>query len=488
MPEVVTPGQPTGSDGDATAWRRGAAVTTALARPEYFAMVMATGIVATGLRLDGWPGASDALVAVAAAVWLAATGATGERLVRSPAALRADGTAPGRGFAWYTVVAACVVLGSCLARLGGPGVPAAAALAGVGVAAWLAVTGLVPARFARRAARPDLQSITGSLYLWPVATQSVAIAAAVLAADGVLPAEPGVIIAIVAWSVGVVLYIGTLALVATRLARAGPGPAGTRAAYGITMGAAAISVLAAALIVRVPAAAAGRAAASVVKDIGVVLWSAGSAFYLVLAVVTASWWIRTRSRPGYQPSTWVIVFPLGMYAVASWQLGAATELSFIHRVGIIAVWPAALAWASTSAALVVSMAVSARRAVSGWLRSRPLVLPPHPNDSAGKRRYTFEALVTITTGGSASALVPGPDWRGVIRAGTDCDSSSAGLFSALVAGWDPHSPGLAGTAQAVATIVAFGPQPAECLPVGGSFALWRGQDVGHGIVTRRIFV
>jgi tellurite resistance protein TehA-like permease len=452
-------------------------------------MVMATGIVATGLRQDGWPDASDALVVIAAAVWLAAIAASLARLARSSAGLRADARAPGRGFAWYAVVAASVVLGSCLARLGGPGVPAAAALAGVAVVAWLAVTGLVPSRFARRAARPDLAEVTGSLYLWPVATQSVAIAAAVLAADGELPAEPGVIVAIAAWSAGVVLYLGTLILVATRLVRAGPGPAGTRAAYWVTMGAAAISVLAAALIVRAPDAPAGRAVGPVVTDVGVVLWSAASAFYLVLAVATALWWAGTRSRPGYQPSTWVIVFPLGMYAVASWRLGAATGLTFIHRVGIIAVWPAALGWAMTSAALVFSVALSARRAVSGRLRSRPLPSRSRPDHPAGKQRYTFEALITIAPGASSSAPAPGPDWRGVIRAAADGhDGTSPGLFSALVASWDPRSSGRAGAAQALATIVVFGPQPAECLPVGGSFALWRGRDLGQGVVTRRIFV
>jgi tellurite resistance protein TehA-like permease len=486
--EVIAPDQPPASHGQAAARGGSAALTAVIARPEYFAMVMATGIVATGLRQDGWPDASDALVVVAAAVWLAAMAATVVRVVRSPAGLRADATAPGRAFAWYAVVAACVVLGGCLARLGGPGVPASAALAGVAVVAWLALTGLVPARFACRAARPDLQSVTGSLYLWPVATQSVAIAAAVLAANGALPAEPGVIIAIVAWSAGILLYLGTLSLVAIRLVRVGPGPAGSRAAYWVTMGAAAISVLAAALIARVPDSAAGRAAAPVVKEIAVAAWWAGSAFYLVLAVATAVWWARTRSRPGYQPSTWVIVFPLGMYAVASGQLGATTGLTLIHRVGAIAVWPAGLAWAITSAALVVSVALSARRAVSGRRRSRPLPPRSHPDHPAGKRRYAFEALVTTSPTGSLSAPVPGPDWRGVIRAGTGGDGTPPALFTALIAGWDPRSPDRAGAVRVLATIVAFGPEPAEYLPVGGSFALWRGHDVGHGIVTRRIFV
>jgi hypothetical protein len=135
-------------------------------------MVMATGMVATGLRQDGWPGASDALVVINAGVWLVAIGATVVRLVRLPAGLRFDATQPGRAFAWYAVVASCVVLGSCLARLGGPGVPAAA----------------------------------------------------VLAADGVLPAEPGVIVAIVAWSAGVVLFQRPAR---TGAASSGPGPTAT---------------------------------------------------------------------------------------------------------------------------------------------------------------------------------------------------------------------------------------------------------------------
>ncbi|MGH3301590.1 MAG: tellurite resistance/C4-dicarboxylate transporter family protein, partial [Streptosporangiaceae bacterium] len=422
-----------------------------VARPAYFAMVMATGIVATGLRQDGWQAASDALVVIAAAVWVTAIATTLGRLVRSPAAVRADSRAPGRAFAWYAVVAACVVLGSCLARLGGPGIPAAAALAGTGVVAWLAVTGLVPARLARRAARPDLPGVTGSWYLWPVATQSVAIAVAVLAADGEVPAGPGVIVAIAAWSAGVALYLLTSILVATRLARAGPGPTGTRAAYWVAMGAAAISVLAAALIVSVPRVAAAQSAGPAVKGIGVLLWSAATALYLVLALVTARWWARTRSRPGYQKSTWVIVFPLGMYAVASWQLGAATGLTFLHRIGTAAVWPAALAWAVTCAALGVSVAGRAGRAVSARLRSvllrsrrlRSVLLrsrrlrsrmprPPrsHLDHPAGLRRYTFEALVTIPPDGAQSAAVPGPDWHGVIRAGASGDGSPAGLFSA----------------------------------------------------------
>jgi tellurite resistance protein TehA-like permease len=510
MAEDVTRRWPAAPGRDQTQRSKAATSVAAVAIPEYFAMVMATGIVAAGLRQDGWQGASDALVVIAAAVWVAAVGATLARLAGSPADLRADARAPRRAFAWYAVVAACVVLSSDLAALGRPGRSAAAVLAALAVVAWLLVTGLVPASFTRRGTRPDLQSVTGSWLLWAVATQSVAIAAAILAADGDLPATPAVIVAIVAWSAGVALYLGTSILVAIRLARSGPGPAGTRAAYWVAMGAGAISVLAAALIVRVPGVPAARDAGPALNGIGVVLWCAGSALYLALVVATARWQAQTRSRPGYQPYTWVIVFPLGMYAVASWQLGTATGLTLLHQVGSVAVWPAALAWAVTAAALgvkvaalCVKVAVRATHAVRAWptgqaictrprTRTRPRPLPqphqPRPAHPAGMQRYTFEALVSVPPpGANPVAPVPGPDWHGVIRARADDDGGPPGLFSALVSGWDLHASRRGGDAQALATIVAFGSEPAVCLPVGGTFALWRGQDVARGVVTRRIF-
>jgi hypothetical protein len=248
-------------------------------------------------------------------------------------------------------------------------------------------------------------------------------------------------------------------------------------------------VLAAALIVRVPHVAAGHDAGTAVKIIGVLLWSAASALYLVLAVVTAMWSVRTRRRPGYQASTWVIVFPLGMYAVASWQLGAVAGLTLIREVGTIAVWPAALAWTLTGVALIVSAGSRAAGARSGRQRAKQRPYQSYAGHPAAMQRYKFEALVTITQPGEDPvAAVPGADWRGVLRAGTDGTGSSPSLFSALVHNWDLHDSGRVGDGRALATIVAFGPQPADCLPVGSTFALWRGRDVAHGVVTRRLFV
>jgi hypothetical protein len=147
-----------------------------------------------------------------------------------------------------------------------------------------------------------------------------------------------------------------------------------------------------------------------------------------------------------------------------------------------------VATAPTLPARIIAILLSGARAVSA-----PLRLPRQRDaaDSAGMRRYKFQAVVAVIPGQDRTAdALPGPDWHGILRAGSSLGRSH-GMFSALVTDWDQGGTGSAGRAgapHAVATIVAFGPDPAESLPVGGTFALWRGRDVGLGIVTQRAFV
>jgi hypothetical protein len=37
-------------------------------------------------------------------------------------------------------------------------------------------------------------------------------------------------------------------------------------------------------------------------------------------------------------------------------------------------------------------------------------------------------------------------------------------------------------------VTAIGDDAGDYLDVGNDFAIWRGHDVGHGVVTRRVFV
>ncbi len=101
--------------------------------------------------------------------------------------------------------------------------------------------------------------------------------------------------------------------------------------------------------------------------------------------------------------------------------------------------------------------------------------------------YKFQAVVTLlpVPGGTEPTALPGPVCRLVVRAAQP-GSDGSRLFSALV------SPGQDTTVvdkrHLVLTVTVLGDGATECLAAGSDFTLWRGSDIGRGVVTRRIFV
>lgn len=327
------------------------AVTRAVRRvgPVWFAMVMATGIVSAALRQAGLRDLAGALLAVTVACFVILAAASCCRAALFPADLRADLSHPDRAFTLFTFVAACSVLGNGLA---GAGYRAeAAVLAGAALAAWLVLAWLIPARVAAWSrARPAIAAVNGTWYLAAVGTQSLAIAAVFLHEDGLLAARPAAAFAIAAWLAGVALYVAIMVAVLARLWLAGLGPADARAPYWVAMGAASISVLAAAQILSLPGAAVAGTAVTVAA---VCLWVIATGLIPVLISLTVRH-LRSPPWPRYAPTAWTVVFPLGMYAAASLRLGAAARLPWMHHAGAVAVWAAAAAWVLVFTAMAIS--------------------------------------------------------------------------------------------------------------------------------------
>lgn len=323
-------------------------------RPGYFSVVMATGIVSVALRLADRPHLSAVLLAIAAAAFTGLAAASALRAAAVPAGLRADLACARNAFTSFAFVAGCDVLGDRLAEDGHDA--AAAALAAAALAAWLALTWLVPARVAaRRGVRWELTDVSGNWYLWAVGVQSLAIATTFLRAGHVISAEAAVFAGLAAWSAGATLYLVISALVAVRLLRAGLGPQQPTAPYWVAMGAASITVLAAAQILRIPGstAAATRPA----------LTALATGFWVLATVLIppllarGAWRHLARGQVArYRSDLWMIVFPAGMYATASMQLGTAAHLPLIHAAGIVAAWPALTIWALTLAAMLATFA------------------------------------------------------------------------------------------------------------------------------------
>jgi len=331
--------------------------------PGYFALVMATGIISVGMRLEGFVVISDALLAVTAAGYAVLVVLTGWRLVAYRRAVSDDFNDPRRAFGFFTFVAATNVLG---VRLGADGHHAAtAALLVVSGASWLVLGYVVPWTAALgRQQRPIVADANGTWFIWVVASQSVAIAAATIEPVFGTGRRELAVLAVTSWSVGVFLYAAAGIFVALRLMLYRFGPEDLTAPYWVSMGALAISVLAGARIVEMADAPMVQATRGLIAGLTVVLWA--FATWLIPALVAAGWWrhVARRLPLPYDATLWSIVFPLGMYGVAGIYLGQADQLPVVGMVGHVELWVALVAWIVVFVAMLrhlwLSVVVGAR--------------------------------------------------------------------------------------------------------------------------------
>lgn len=264
-----------------------------------FAVVMATGILGVGARLEGIAPLADLLLALACAAWLVLAVLLRERSAHS-----------------FALVAGTAVVGADLSLAGQAEV--ALAIWSLAAALWLAVASTV-----RRAAAGSLLTI--------VATESLAVLAAALDRAHEAPLRT---VAIALWALGLALY----PLIAGRVVRSSLRERDFNPTLWIVMGALAITTLAAAELVPD-----GHALPS---DVALATWSAASA---AIPVLVATELLVRRWR--YEVARWSSVFPLGMFGVASHVLGTAAGMPQLRDVGTVFFAIALAAWAATAAGL-----------------------------------------------------------------------------------------------------------------------------------------
>ena len=335
-------------------------MSVAALHPGYFALVMATGICSAALREIGQSTASAVLLAIAVACFVVLTIALGWRLVRYPRRVLDDLSAPDKAFAFFTVVAACNVLASRLVADGHRVVASVLAIAGAAV--WLVLSYTIPVRLILGPRhRPILEGVNGTWFIWVVGTQSIAIAAAALDSPGSRYTYTAALVAVLMWSVGFVLYLIVATLVLTRLLLLEVRPQDLTPPYWVIMGATAITVFAAARIIQMPEAPAVLATGPVLAGLGLVLWAFGT--WLIPMLIAFGLWrhVLRRVELEYGPALWSIVFPLGMYAMASMQLGTAARLPIVAGIGQNWTWLAVGAWGVVFAAMCVALTRSLLR-------------------------------------------------------------------------------------------------------------------------------
>jgi tellurite resistance protein TehA-like permease len=323
--------------------------------PASFAFVMATGIISDGTFLLGPSWLSRALLVTASAGLVVLAAALTARLVFFRSSVAADIQAPDRVFGFFTITAGLDVLGVRLASAGHP--LATAILAALAAAVWLVLTYGIPASLLlTRAHDSVLADINGSWLLWIVATQSLSVAAATL-----VPAWPSqsALLALAAaglWCVGLLLYLTVVALILLRWLTVPMTPATLGPPYWILMGATAISVLAGARALTLPAGIpVVRATADFTEGFTFALWAFGT-WWIPLLVILGLWRHVRRHWPlTYEPTLWSVVFPLGMYSVATLTFGKAAHLTFMEPLARFMLWAAVAAWTLVAAAFLARL-------------------------------------------------------------------------------------------------------------------------------------
>jgi tellurite resistance protein TehA-like permease len=312
--------------------------------PGYFALVMASGIVSVGMSLKGFTAISWVLLVVSVSAFVVLLLLTAWRFVAYRQAAKDDFNDPRRGFGFFTFVAGTNVVGVRLGIEGYTG--ATAALLVLSGIVWLVLGYVVPwTAVLGRDERPVVATANGTWFIWVVASQSVAIAAATIEPVFETGRRELALLAVVSWSVGVFLYAAAGVFVSLRLMLYALRPEDLTPPYWVSMGALAITVLAGARIVEMADAPMVDVTRGLIAGLAVVFWA--FATWLLPVLVAAGWWrhVVRRVPLRYDATLWSIVFPLGMYAVAGISLGEADRLPLVGLAGSVALWVAFAAWA-----------------------------------------------------------------------------------------------------------------------------------------------
>ena len=332
------------------AWMRG---EVAALHPGCFALVMATGIISNGLLLGDHRGWSDFLFGVMVFAWLGLILLTMWRLSSFPRALWADLTNPALVFAFFTVIAGTGVFAVAL-NLRGLG-HAALSLWLFAFAIWLGLIylGFAVMIFRNGAGGADIAH--GGWLNAIVGTESLVILGTIVA-PGAGDFTTAILVAThMLWGIGLALYGIFIALFANRIFFHDVEPDDITPLLWVVMGAAAIATNAGStLILSHQNLAFLQAMRPLVDGVTLVMW-AWATWWIPLLILFGIWKHGVRRIPlRYTPMLWSLVFPLGMYGVASLRLSLAAELPALKTISAAMTWVALAAWIATALGLVLA--------------------------------------------------------------------------------------------------------------------------------------
>jgi len=325
--------------------------------PAYFALVMATGIVAIATSLHGVPVAPRLLFWLNAFFFVSLTVATSARILRYPRAFVDDLSSHSRAVGFFTAVAACGVFGNQL-LLQMQSVGPAIFFWLLAVVLWGVVTYGVLAVLTVQHDKPGLaDGLNGGWLVIVVATQSVSILTVLLLAAGAFAGlqQPLMFTALALCLGGGALYMWLMTLIFFRYTFLRMSPADLTPPYWINMGAVAICTLAGATLLQHSQLSATVAGLKpFLEGMTLSFWAIGT-WWIPMLLVLGVWRYLIRGVPfSYDPLYWGGVFPLGMYSVCTYRLTQIMDVPFLMPLSRCFMVVAAIAWLATLIGLLDS--------------------------------------------------------------------------------------------------------------------------------------
>lgn len=307
--------------------------------PDVFAVVMATGIVAIAARDHGYRRLDLVLTAIAVAAFVVLIAGLALRVAARPASAFGEVGDPDVALRLFTFVAACAVLST---RLSGHArtVDAVDAAAAIG---WLILVPIATRDVCSRPRGELRDHAHGAWLLASVATSGLAIASA----DRLVKHNWSgwLVIAAVAWALAIVMYLAVAWLIAWRSVTGPFRPDEVTPDSWILMGALAISTLAGdKMLANGKRLGAWHWLLDIVHPATLVLWILAGVWIPVL--LYAEVW-RIDHRAGslqFAGVWWSAVFPLGMYATATYATAVQLRLHPLLTISLVLFWNAFTVW------------------------------------------------------------------------------------------------------------------------------------------------
>jgi len=320
--------------------------------PDCFAFVMAAGIISNALFAEAYHTLSGLLldVNVLSYGWLAIL--TALRSIRFPHLVWLDLTSPYCVFSFFTLVASNDVLGAGFYLRGVASVPLDLWI--LALFTWLILIYFSFGVLSFRNGAHQADVIRGGWLLAIVGTESLVTLGALIAHEAGAFSPTIFVLSHMLWGIGIGLYAILIVLIANRIFYFDINPSDITPMLWVVMGAAAISTNAGSeLLLAKSGMSSLEAIRPFIEGVTLSTW-AWATWWTPLLLLFELWKHGVHRMPlTYTPMLWPMVFPLGMYSLATLRFSLAADFPVLRVAALAMLWIALAAWGVTSLGLVI---------------------------------------------------------------------------------------------------------------------------------------